>query len=236
MSTTFQEPRHSSRLVVISQEKGGVGKTTTAIELAQFYNDRGHHFLTADLDFEPRLLTKVYPECGLISPDPEYLRRRTSNAFEMVDLARKGENLLVDCGANSLPFWQTLWQIEPDLLRQMQGRGVGLTLLVPVDADQDTQDMFHRYSQFFPGFTKILVSMVDRTHGLAEKLGHPTSLTIYPPDMPVVVADAICRFMKPLQVLASMPEEDLGFPHGLAENAHNSFTTEFTRIQQYLLP
>jgi hypothetical protein len=226
-----------ARIIITVQEKGGGGKTTTTLHLAHHLKQLGHDFVLADLDYEPRLLSRYSPACGLISPDVEALKAGQSNAAELVDLALKGRNILIDCGANTYPFWDALFgTVRPNLLDTLKGLGMKMTLVVPVGDDAYSQDYFLRYDSLFPGATKILATIGEGIRSLPGFPAYPDELSITLPRMPVVVMRAVNRFAKPADELCELSQEDRGFPCGLARNAAKAFATEFNRILPHLKP
>lgn len=86
-----------ARCVVVGNEKGGSGKSTTVINLIFGLMDRGHKVVCADLDFRQQTLTR-FLECrtaaiersGRDLPMPE-LRRFSPSALGMVATAKGAE-------------------------------------------------------------------------------------------------------------------------------------------------
>jgi hypothetical protein len=183
------------------------------------------------------MLVRYDPLCGLVSPNVEALKAGVSNASELVDLALKGRNLLIDCGGNTFEFWDTLFRIvRPNLLDTLAQIGAKITLVVMVSDDLDSQDYFVRYDSLFPGATKILATIGDDVRANPGFPTHPEKLTITLPRMPDILNQAVQRLAKPVGEIALMPPEGLKFPVGFARNADLAFSEQFTRILDYLKP
>lgn len=226
-----------SRIVITVQEKGGVGKSTTMLEMCDFLRASGHDFLLADLDYEPRILSRFDSRCALLSPDVQALRARESNVLEFVELALKGENILVDCGANTFPVWDCLFnEVARDFLPALKSNGGRLTIVVPVDHDVDAQQYFVRYDSLFPGATKILATIGKEVRSIEGFPAHPATQSIALPRMPSVLVRAMSRHAKPTRELSKMSAEDLGCPPGFATNANKQYVSEFSRIIDHLKP
>lgn len=88
---TTTQPRTSSRIIALINQKGGVGKTTTTVNLGAALARLGHRVLYIDLDPQAHLTLHV----GI---DADQLERSVYDL--LVDDAVSAEQVVVDCGSH----------------------------------------------------------------------------------------------------------------------------------------
>ena len=228
-----------SLIIIVLQGKGGSRKSTTVIHLAHWLRGINQKFRLADLEYQDRLTMRYDPTCLPVSPDIEELLARKPQAMQLPTLMREGANLLIDCGGGSFQWWDRLLQMDdPPLLRELRQKGVRFTIIVPVCADQDSQQGFNDYDDFFAEAqpTKLLATFGASDRNLPGFPSYPAELTLNLPELPRLLHIAISVRSQPAGVLAKLPTEELGFPHGWATNADLAYAAEFQRLIQYLTP
>lgn len=112
MADVARRPRPRARIIVIANEKGGVGKSTIAFHLAVALADAGHKVLALDLDRRCQSLSRALANregtarrLGLALPQPRReLLAQPTGAMLCQEIARAGwdcDYVVIDAPANA---------------------------------------------------------------------------------------------------------------------------------------
>lgn len=228
-----------SRLIIVLQEKGGVGKTFLAVHLTSFLHQLGHIYRPVDFDLTAGLLTKVFPKpaSASISPDVGALRSGESRLPELMERAMKGELFLVDSGANTGAAWQTLFsETYPSLQAELDEHQIKTTLIVPVTSDEKTTFFFEHYKALFPKATVIMVVVREFRDEQFLVPAHPAGLTIDLPLAPPKLFTTYRTRAMAVDAIANSADAALSMDRAFARGYLPQLHASFRKIQPHLLP
>ncbi len=113
-----------TRVIAIANNKGGIGKTTTAINMAQVLDSLGQRVLLVDLDSQGNLTSRL-PQYTRVVPNPRHLGTYLSHQCKLADTIRQTDYdhiwlipadpdlRLIDPGANG--FTQSILDFARDI-------------------------------------------------------------------------------------------------------------------------
>jgi len=125
------------QLNLILNGKGGVGKSFFAVNLVQFFKDRGTPLIVYDSDNENSTLKRFHPDAEFVN------LAQPRSLDEMFRALERAELVVVDCRAASTDvFLKYFAAIDvASVLRLLDAR---LTLLMPVNHEADSLDQIQR--------------------------------------------------------------------------------------------
>jgi len=149
--------RYNAHVVVVANEKGGTGKSTTAVHLAVSMQKQGADVAVVDLDARQRSVTRYLenraafaerrglgwkvPECAVVSPSARQdVREREQEDEEQLHatlerLARSNGFIVVDCPGGNTHLSFLAHAMANTLLTPLNDSFVDLDLLAQVDPD-----------------------------------------------------------------------------------------------------
>jgi len=110
------------RIIAIANQKGGVAKTTTAVNLGAALSERGRRVLVVDLDPQASATTALGVELGEDEASMSHVLRAAMDEAErprLSDIVRP-----TSAGVDLAPAEISLSAVEPDLLSALGGEGV----------------------------------------------------------------------------------------------------------------
>lgn len=123
-----------TRIIAIAMQKGGVGKTTTAINLAAAFGEMGYRVLAVDLDPQGNLTQHAGFDPDQVSPTIYDSFKAEIDGFES-NIA--GSIYETDEPFHLLPAQPELSLIELTLMNTLSREKVLSTMMAPVVADYD---------------------------------------------------------------------------------------------------
>lgn len=217
-----------SRLIVVIQEKGGVGKTCLSVHLTSFLRSQGHNYRPVDFDHDGEgVIIQVFPDGASVSPNVPQLRNGESRFPELMERVLDGQLFLIDCGANTGAAWDVLFsEVWPDLHQQLAAKEVKTTLIVPVTIDPKTANRFERY-RLWPDATLIMVRVKTFAGQELVTPDHPAELTI---DLPLAPPKLFTTYMTKRMTFDAIAASqapalsiDRAFARGYLPQLHASF-------------
>jgi len=160
--TTPKDNEQINRVVIITGEKGGVGKTTFARGLAQIYLDQKKKFVAFDADQSNPQLTRFYgSECDIQSLDPSIIEQLDSFPDNLRSFIfppdkpdRKiveSKNLfLLDLPSQSIKYLQDAVE-ELELLKALNQYDVRPTMVVVINQSIDSVNQLLNLCEFCEG-------------------------------------------------------------------------------------
>ncbi len=228
-----------SRFIIVTQEKGGVGKTFLSVHLTSYLRKLGHTYRPVDFDVQAGLVSRIFPspDSANLNPDASLISSGESRFPELMERVLKGQQFLVDCGANTGKAWDTLLnQAWPSLLDELAEAGVKITLIVPVASDEKSCPMFEHYKTMFPGATQIMVIVREFKDEQFQIPSHPKELTIELPLAPEKLFSSYRKKGLTIDQIATSADPELAFVRGFARGYLPQLHATFDRIKPHLLP
>lgn len=118
------------RLILILNGKGGVGKSTFATHLVQFYKDLGAAHRSVDTDNENSTLKRIHP-------DAEFVDLSAPRGLDLLfELLQKTHTVIADCRAASTDLILGYFA-EVSVFEVLAALGARLTVVMPVNHEPD---------------------------------------------------------------------------------------------------
>ena len=119
------------RLILILNGKGGVGKSTFATHLVQFYKDLGAAHHSVDTDNENSTLKRFHP-------DAEFLDLSVPRGLDLLfELLQQTHTVITDCRAASTDLILG-YCAEVSIFEVLESLGARLTVVIPVNHEPDS--------------------------------------------------------------------------------------------------
>ena len=119
------------RLILILNGKGGVGKSTFATHLIQFYKDLGAAHRSVDTDNENSTLKRYHP-------DAEFLDLSVPRGLDLLfELLEQTHTVITDCRAASTDLILG-YCVEVSIFEVLGSIGARLTVVMPVNHEPDS--------------------------------------------------------------------------------------------------
>ena len=119
------------RLILILNGKGGVGKSTFATHLVQFYKDLGAAHRSVDTDNENSTLKRFHP-------DAEFLDLSVPRGLDLLfELLQQTHTVITDCRAASTDLILG-YCAEVSIFEVLESLGARLTVVIPVNHEPDS--------------------------------------------------------------------------------------------------
>jgi len=133
-------PRPDAHIIVLANEKGGVGKSTVAFHTCMALCDQGFKVAAVDLDFRQQSLARVLAfreatarRLGIELPSPQYTAmHHTSGALLCQELARVGwhaDYIVIDVAGHDSPLARRAIALANTLVTPVNSSFVDLDLL-----------------------------------------------------------------------------------------------------------
>lgn len=119
------------RLILILNGKGGVGKSTFATQLVQFYKDLGAAHRSVDTDNENSTLKRFHP-------DAEFVDLSAPRGLDLLfELLQHTDTVIADCRAASTDLILCYFA-EVSVFDVFESLGARLTVVMPVNHEPDS--------------------------------------------------------------------------------------------------
>jgi adenylate kinase family enzyme len=119
------------RFILILNGKGGVGKSTFATHLVQFYKDLGAAHRSVDTDNENSTLKRFHP-------DAEFLDLSVPRGLDLLfELLQQTHTVITDCRAASTDLILG-YCAEVSIFEVLESLGARLTVVIPVNHEPDS--------------------------------------------------------------------------------------------------
>ncbi len=226
-----------TRLIIVIQEKGGVGKTFLAVHLTAYLRNLGYQIRPVDFDVESGVLSRVFPppDSANISPDLELLMNGESYLPQLMSKLLDGQSYLIDCGANTGPTWSKfLSDTWPSLPRELKEKGVQTTLVVPVGAEEKSRKSFEKYKTVFPWATQVMCIFKDFAEQGVQVPDHPDPLTFVLPRATPRLFNTYQERAMTIDAIAASRDPALAFVNGMARGHLPQLHAAFDKIQKVL--
>lgn len=226
-----------SRLIIVIQEKGGVGKTFLAVHLTAYLRSLGIAIRPVDFDIESGVLSRVYPppDSANISPDIELLMSGDSLLPQLMMKVLEGQSFLVDCGANTGATWSKFFQETwPTLPNELKEKGAQTTLVVPVGAEEKSRRSFEKYKTVFPWATQVMCVFKDFVDQGVPVPEHPEQLSFILPRAAPRLFNTYQERALTIDAIAASRDPALAFATGLARGYLPQLHAAFGKIEKVL--
>ncbi len=151
------------RLILILNGKGGVGKSFFAVNLVQYFKDKGIPHIAIDSDNENSTLKRFQPEA-------QFLDLNNTRDLDGIFAALAKANLVVmDCRAASTDLFIEYFE-EIDLSNVLSALEAEMTLVMPVNHESDSVDQIQRLTEEFGDTCNYLI---------VRNAAHSESFTIF---------------------------------------------------------
>lgn len=228
------------RLIIVLSEKGGIAKSFLAVHLITYLAKQGHQFRGVDLDITAGITARVFGPGSKnpaynISPSVLALEHGESNLPGVIEAALAGEQMVIDCGSNTGPTWEALFQVRPDLLNALAKEGRRVTLVVPVSSDAKSTEFYRVYrDQMFSFATVVMVVVREYKEESFSLPEHDSDKTFELPLAPKRLFSTYRTLGLSMDEIATRDEikPDSGFARGYLQTLHKAFDS----VKQHLLP
>jgi hypothetical protein len=225
-----------SRLIITQQEKGGIWKTFLSVHVLTWLRSQGHNFRPLDFDYQPGVISRIFPESASFSPDARLLPTGESLMPQFIERVIGGELFVVDSGANTGASWEALFALCPQYRDQMRAAGVKVTLLVPVSLNANSRQKFNDYQIEFPHATRIMVVIRQYPTQQFELPPYPPELTIELPHAPLHLYTTYEQTLTPMDVIATSDDPRFRGAKGMAGGYLPRLHAQFEKVRQHLIP
>jgi adenylate kinase family enzyme len=128
------------RLILILNGKGGVGKSTFATHLVQFYKDLGAAHCCVDTDNENSTLKRFHP-------DAEFVDLSATRGLDLLfELLEQTNTVITDCRAASTDLILGYFA-EVSIFEVLDSLGARLTVVMPVNHEPDSLEQLRVISR-----------------------------------------------------------------------------------------